>query len=289
MLAGDHETRLNEILDMIGCMAALNFSKNIEISDKYDMIDAIASGLNMLSEELNTQVVTKAKLDEVNLKLEKFAYTTAHDLKSPINTSTALIQLIEMSLSKSDNTGALGIIEKLKITNANMQSLVEGILLNSRTSSEEIILEEVDFNKLFKEVIELDGINGKADVIIESELPNVFFNKISGMQIARNLMDNAVKYSDKERCEIKIKSKELIGHYEVAIQDNGPGIKKEFHKAIFEPFNQVVSNTNSLSTGIGLSTVKNIIENNGGQIWLNSSMGKGTTFFFTLTKMQNDE
>src|SRR5260370_30763321 len=82
------DSRLHAILDMIGKVAALDFSTTLPPGDKNDMIEAISVGLNMLSEELKTSVVEKSKLDEVNTKLEKFAYTTAHHIKSPLNSIT---------------------------------------------------------------------------------------------------------------------------------------------------------------------------------------------------------
>lgn len=287
MPGADQDERLNEILDMIGCMAALDFSKTIETSDQNDMIDAIALGLNMLSEELNTQVVARAKLDEVNLKLEKFAYTTAHDLKSPINSSTALIQLIEMYIDKPEKSDLLEFVQKLKQTNASMMSLVEGILEYSRTWSEEMTLEKIDFNNLVKDVIELDGLDKKATITTINNLPIVLYNKIAGVQVVRNLLDNAIKYCDKDECQIKISSKEFDDHYEISFQDNGPGIPKIYHKKIFEIFNQVEPTIQSNSVGIGLSTVKSIIEKHGGRIWLSSKQNHGTTFIFTLMKPKN--
>src|SRR5437762_11270853 len=87
----ENSKRLNNILDMIGRIASLDFSKTLQTSDKNDIIDAISLGLNMLGEELSSNVVEKTKLDEVNGKLKKFAYTTAHDLKSPLNSIIGLV------------------------------------------------------------------------------------------------------------------------------------------------------------------------------------------------------
>ena len=184
---------------MIGGIASLDFSRQIETSDQHDTIDAIALGLNMLSEELSAQVVDKAKLDALNSKLEKFAYTTAHDLKSPLNSQYGLLQLLELSLP-GENHEAQGYIDRLKLINEKMKSLVEGILAYSVAHFRDIEKEMVDWKELLDEVMEVDSISDRADVQVIGRLPVVHFNKTAGIQVIRNLLDNAIKYTDKERC-----------------------------------------------------------------------------------------
>ena len=99
--------RLEDILDMIAKLASLDFSTELPVSGKQDMIDAISLGLNMLGEELNVQVVARARLDELNEKLEKFAYTTAHDLKSPLNSQAGLLNVLEHTIDFKKNGNQL--------------------------------------------------------------------------------------------------------------------------------------------------------------------------------------
>lgn len=277
----DNDKRLHDILDMIASIAALDFSKEIDVGGTNDMVAAIAVGLNMLSEELNTQVVDKAKLDEVNQKLEKFAYTTAHDLKSPLNSVSGLLMLLEHSTDPS-NSEASTVILKLKKMNTRMKTLVEGILEYSRIKSKEIVLEKINLNELMNEVMETDNISNYADVEVPEVLPTVLFNRTAGVQVFRNLLNNAIKYCDKTRCKIIIKSKEFSDKYQIEISDNGPGIASEYHDKIFELFNQV--NPKDESTGIGLAIVRNAIEASGGRIWLESEPDQGANFIFTLKK-----
>jgi signal transduction histidine kinase len=154
------EKRIIQILDMIGSIASLDFSRHITTSENNDTLDAIALGLNMLSEELNVQVVDRAMLDEVNHKLEKFAYTTAHDLKSPLNSQYGLLQLLELSID-ANNKEAIGYLERMKDVNEKMKNLVEGILAYSVAHLKDVIREEVDWNELLAEVMEIDAISGK--------------------------------------------------------------------------------------------------------------------------------
>jgi signal transduction histidine kinase len=268
---------------MIGCIAALDFSRQLETSDQNDVLDGIALGLNMLSEELNTQVVGKVQLDEVNAKLEKFAYTTAHDLKAPLSSQYGLLQLLELSLDPT-NQLAREYIDRLKHINEKMKSLVEGILAYSVAHLKQVNREWVDLNALLAEVLETDSTARFADVEVKGTLPVVMFNKTSGIQVIRNLLDNAVKYSDKERCKVIIDVKSSDSDYEISFADDGPGIALENQEKIFVLFNQVEHSVKSSSVGIGLATVKGIIEAAGGRIWLDSKPGEGATFIFTIPK-----
>ncbi len=277
------DKRLNDILDMIGCIASLDFSKELPTGSHNDMLDAIALGLNMLSEELNAQVVNREKLDEVNGKLEKFAYTTAHDLKSPLNSQSGLLQLLEMSVG-NNNQEALEYITKLKLVNERMKTLVEGILAYSVAHFRDIIKEPVDWNALLLEVMEVDSVFKSADVVIVDTLPVLPFNKVAATQIVRNLLDNAIKYSDKTRCKITIGAEPFENHYQFCFSDNGPGIDPVNHEKIFGLFNQVEPSFKASSVGIGLATVKGILETAGERIWLQSKPGEGASFIFTVSK-----
>jgi len=280
----ENEDRLNDILDMIGNMAALDFSKVLTTSGKNDMVDAIALGLNMLSEELNSQVVARTKLDEINQKLEKFAHTTAHDLKSPLNNASALYEMLKESIQAGQAEDALLLLGKLELTNQKMRKLVEGTLEYSKGYSLDLSAEKVDLNEVMNEIIETDNIKAHADVHISARLPVVLFNKTASVQVIRNLVDNSIKYSDKERCMINVLSTELMDSYQITFSDNGPGIPADCHEKVFELYTRIDANEDATSVGIGLATVKNVIESAGGRIWLDSAPGKGAAFIFTLRK-----
>jgi signal transduction histidine kinase len=279
----EEDKRLTDILDMIGRVASLDFSQTLHISSENDMVDAIALGLNMLSEELNLNVVEKSKLDTVNAKLEKFAYTTAHDLRSPLNSIFGLVTLLELSLNPEPDSDITIYISKLKKTILQMKSLLQGILEYSKVDISQVPSECVDLNLLIKEIIEIDEISTVADVTILNTLPNVSFNKPAIYQVFQNLLNNAVKYSDKDRCKIEIEVKEQSMHYQISISDNGPGIAEPDQERIFELFNKTGNTANS--HGIGLSTVKNILSSVGQRIWVESILGNGATFKFTLKRL----
>ncbi len=275
--------RINEILDKIAGLAALDYDSEIDIKDNNDELAAIAVGLNMLGEELKAQVVSKNQLTNINSKLEKFAYSTAHDLKSPLNAIAGLVSLIEL-YSQPENDDLKACIGQLKTVVSNMKNMVIGILNYSRSDSNELDFERLNLHELIQSVIRQDGFGDLAQISIKDQLPVVWFNKISAIQVVRNIFDNAIKYCDKPLCEIAVNVYNKEAHYEIEIKDNGPGIDPKDQSQIFDLFNSLNQPHNSESFGIGLANVKQILQSSGEKIWVESELGAGATFIFTLKK-----
>ena len=282
----DDDKRLHDVLDMIGRVASLDFSVTLKPSQNNDMVDAIAIGLNMLSEELNSSVVEKSKLDEVNSKLERFAYTTAHDLKSPLNTISGIVRLMELTINDEAKRDVGDYLSKLKDTVDKMRSLVQGILDYSKADAQSLEKSEIDLNNVFHEIIETDQALHKVNMKIPEPLPVILFNKSGLYQIVRNLINNAVKYCDKEVCELNVGFRVLEDRYHILVSDNGPGIAHENHETIFRLFNQIGSRSKTDSHGIGLHMIRRILETAGEKIWVESSPGNGATFLFTIKRHQ---
>lgn len=283
MTGADDEKRLNEILEMIGRIAALDFNQPLDTHGKNDMIDALAIGLNMLSEELSSNVVEKSKLDSVNQKLEKFAYTTAHDLKSPLNSMTGLVQLLEITLQAPPESDVGLYLSKLRKTIEQMKTLVHGVLDYSRLDTDSVTREAIDLNKLVDELFELYQFERRqVELKRTNNLPIAYFNRVALTQVIKNLIDNAIKYCDKEICCISVRSTMKDDVCEIAIEDNGPGVLDENKLKIFELFNAIDTTAKVSSHGIGLATVKRLLHQEGESIWVESGPGAGATFIFTL-------
>jgi signal transduction histidine kinase len=130
--------------------------------------------------------------------------------------------------------------------------------------------------------MELDSVHEHAQVQVKKKLPNVLLNTTLGIQIFRNLLDNAIKYNDKKQCLITINYRQLKNQIEISISDNGPGIDLEHCQQIFKIFEQGSSKLTKGSLGIGLATVKNIVDVVGGSIRVESEPGNGANFILTL-------
>ncbi|GMT50358.1 MAG: hypothetical protein IEMM0008_1897 [bacterium] len=120
---------------------------------------------------------------------------------------------------------------------------------------------------------------------MKNKLPLIFGEMTPFVQIFQNLISNAIKYMDKPEGEINISCDEDGDYWTFAVSDNGPGIDERYYDKIFQIFQTLVPRDDFESTGVGLSIVKKIIDRLGGRIWVNSQLGEGSTFIFTLCKI----
>ena len=221
-------------------------------------------------------------LTESNDELSNYAHVVSHDLKTPLRSISAA-----MSWLKEDNKDILDEMSQsyLEIVDEallKMDKIISDTLRYSelrRKSSKE---SEVDLNNLLKHLIaELKQSYPETTIEISGKLPTLVINDTKAIQIFQNILDNACKYRDSERKSmVKISCGVIFGFYEFQIQDNGIGIPKEHEHHVFEIFQKL--NNNKDSNGVGMSIVKKIVENYGGNIWFESEVGKGTTFKFNL-------
>jgi signal transduction histidine kinase len=122
------------------------------------------------------------------------------------------------------------------------------------------------------------------EIVIDDTLPTIETEKILIQQVFSNLVSNSVKYNDKPIGKIECLYELLPGFHQFTVKDNGPGIAEEYHKKVFEVFQTIEARDKKESTGIGLSIVKKIIEEKGGEIYIKSENDNGSSFIFTLPK-----
>ncbi|QCK15420.1 sensor histidine kinase [Mangrovivirga cuniculi] len=275
------DERLSQILEMIEWIAALDLDHKLPVSNNNDRFDAISLGLNMLSEELKDNVVEKEQLDKTNKKLEQFAYSTAHDLKSPLNSLSGLVFLLANTVSE-ENNDARDLIVKIASTVDKMKNLVHGILEYSVVADPTEMKSEINLEEIVNEIIETDRYEDDITVRVDHFDNKIEFNRTILLRVLRNLISNAVKYCDKPTCEIDIKVEEKDNKAVISVMDNGPGIPFEEKDKIFELFHKYDPDGKHESQGIGLATVKNLLESTGEDIWVESEQGKGSNFYFTI-------
>ncbi|MFN6946361.1 MAG: ATP-binding protein [Cytophagaceae bacterium] len=243
-------------------------------------------------EEINNQLEAKVKertkelieaneqLKRINEDLDRFAYTISHDLKSPLNSIEPLIRLIMIdsgNLIKKDSQLMLEMIgERIQ----HLNTLIRNILDAARNPNRK--KEEVNLNNLINDVINSLLIPFNIHILVEHNMPSVTYYKISLIQIFQNLIGNAVKFMDKKDGVIKISHRSSEDFYTICVEDNGIGISEEDQLQIFETFVAGKNSHNIESSGLGLSIVKKIIEDNGGSIWVESAEGEGAKFLFTI-------
>jgi len=223
-----------------------------------------------------------SKLEKSNDELQEYAHIVSHDLKSPLRSIDALISWIkEDNKGKLDET-SLQNFAHIGMTLEKMEQLISDVLEYSSVGSDDSEKRDVDTDILIKELVRMLYIPEHITVKVENKLPILKGDKTKLQQLFQNLISNAVKFIDKPEGTIKIGVKLTGDYYQFSIADNGMGIEKKFHDKIFKIFHSL--NKSKESTGIGLSIVKKIVDLHEGQIWLESEVNKGTTFYFTIKK-----
>jgi len=186
-------------------------------------------------------------------------------------------------LSNIDSKKVMEYLEILRKTNERMDRLITGILEYSITTLAVQQLLEIDFGKLLQKLAVQYSKNGKVVISIGEGMPVIRHSKTALTEIVNNLLENAVKYNDKEICQIEIQCADQDDDYEISIADNGPGVRLVDRERIFNLFENLKTEKEN-STGIGLATAKKLVTNTNGQIWVESSENHGARFVFTIKK-----
>ena len=222
------------------------------------------------------------ELEASNKGLQEYAHVVSHDLKSPLRSVSALATwLYDDYKDKLDENGRYNLqmmLEKVE----GMDKLIDGILKYSTVNSDTLDHTDVDVNQVIKEIEEIIYMPDHVSIKVVNQLPIIQADKTKIHQLFQNFLSNAVVNIDKIVGLVEIASEETKNHWQFSIKDNGVGIPKEYHEKIFKIFQSI--GNNERSTGIGLSIVKKIIDRYEGKVWLESEIGIGTTFFFTIKK-----
>lgn len=225
---------------------------------------------------------------ESNQSLARFATMAAHDLKSPLNNISMLTNLFLQEYGETVNEDGMEMLEKIKFSSLKLKKLIEGLLQHSKTDefiNERIVA--VDLKVLVNEIkSHYSGTTSGLSITLKTELSEARVNQTILYHVLLNLVSNAVKYNDKENVEVEIGAMLDQSYYSFYVKDNGPGIDSKFQEEIFEIFRIVTPKDRFgvSGNGIGLATVKKLVANSGGTIKVESEIGKGTTFSFTLKK-----
>ena len=222
------------------------------------------------------------ELEIANNELKDFAYIVSHDLKAPLRAIGSLSQWLYADYKdKFDNEGKAKL--DLLINRVNrLHSLIDGILEYSRVGRIHEEKETLDPNLLIREIIDSLSPPSNISVVIDTPLPAIHYEKTRIRQVFSNLIGNAIKFIDKPKGEIHIGCIPDGNYWKFFVQDNGPGIDEKYYDRVFKIFQTLHARDDIESTGIGLTIVKKIIEMYGGKVWIESELGNGSTFYFTV-------
>jgi two-component system sensor kinase FixL len=255
-----------------------NTDKNGQLKGHYRFVRDVTE--RKMAEERQARLLKE--LESANQELNDFAYIVSHDLKAPLRAIGSLANWILTDYADKFDKEGKEQMDLLLSRVKRMHDLIEGILQYSRAGRIREEKVEVNLNELVPGVIDMIAPPENVEIKIENELPTILCERIRIQQVFQNLLTNAIKFMDKPKGKIKVGCVEDNGYWRFSIADNGPGIEEKHFAKIFQIFQTLSPRDEFESTGIGLSVVKKIIEMYGGKVWVESKVGYGSTFFFTL-------
>ncbi len=231
-----------------------------------------------------------AEVNSKNIEMEQFAFIASHDLQEPLRMVHQFMDKLKNKYSHQLDDKAHQYIHFATDGAKHMKQIILDLLDYSRAVQSSDSMEPVDLNQILSDFKQLRGkvILEKSVTISNTQLPTIFSTKVAITQVFHSLLDNAIKYS-KEGVEphIEINAIENKDEWKFFIKDNGIGIDSEFFDKIFIIFQRLHNRNQYSGTGIGLSVAKKYVEAWGGELGLTSTLGKGTTFYFTVPKSGN--
>lgn len=224
------------------------------------------------------------QLVQSNKELERFASVAAHDLQEPLRTVLTFADLLERRYGEQMPIEARGYTLRIAGAAARMRSLIEDLLVYARMGQEERAVEPVDLGEAAEEAVaNLEQLITETSAHVEiGTMPKVMANRNGMVQVLTNLLSNACKYRLGDAPQIQVASERTDRQWIIAVKDNGKGIDPAYHDRVFELFRRLETRNKGGGTGLGLAICKRVVELHGGQIWVRSKLGQGSTFFFTI-------
>jgi light-regulated signal transduction histidine kinase (bacteriophytochrome) len=289
---------LVEVLESARAVTKGDFSRKAKIFSR-DEIGTLANNFNTMAEELerlgienrevNKSLETKVRkrtseIESKNKELEQFAYVASHDLQEPLRTISGFVELLQKQYRGKLDDNADKYIDYILQSSDRMKTLIKDLLDYSRIGREKES-QKCDSNQLIEEVFaDLDKIIKDTGAVVRAEhLPELQAYPMELKLLFQNLVTNAIKFRRPGMTpEITVRANKETNHWIFAVQDNGIGIDNSFADRIFIIFQRLHNRSQYEGSGIGLAHCKKIVELHGGKIWVESTLGEGSTFFFTI-------
>ncbi len=251
------------------------------------------AGIIASARDIREQKQIEEALTQSNKDLEQFAYAASHDLQEPLRMVSSYTQLLEKRYQGKLGTDADEFVGYIVDGVSRMQKMINDLLEYSRAGRKEQELEAIDCNAVFdgalanvKATIEESGA-----VVTHDPLPTMIADGPQLAKVFQNLISNAVKFRSKEESpRVHIAAEEKQNQWLFSVRDNGIGIDPQFHNRIFAIFQRLNTKEEYPGSGVGLSICRRVVERHGGKIWVESELGKGATFYFTIPiKIKGEE
>jgi len=273
------------------CLFMESLESHHQIKEEVRIKNEQAQIIENNSAQLKEQNVELRNYINSNNELEKFAYRTSHDLKSPLRTLINFSKILKKNSDSNLTENQLGYLDLIMRGGIQMDNLINGILDYSRINALAVNAVEIDLTELLDEVELLlhHNISSSGANIDRVNLPgSIVGDKTKMQQLFLNLLSNALKFRHNNvNPKIAIDFIENDSEYQFSVSDNGIGMSQLESDKIFEVFEKLNPEDRYAGSGIGLSTCKQIVLQHGGRIWVESEKGKGSTFNFTIRKSES--
>jgi PAS domain S-box-containing protein len=275
-----------EIQHMNGRITPVLYNASVYRDENGEVIGVFAAARD-ITERKKAEEILKSKLEELrrsNEELEQFAYVSSHDLQEPLRMISSYLQLLQRRYQGNIDEKADKYIHFAVDGAARMQVLINDLLEFSRVTTKAEEPEPTDSKLVLEQVLSnLDlFIKQNKATVSHCSLPEVMADSTQLVQVFQNLIINGIKFHSEEPPKIHISAEKKASEWIFSVQDNGIGIDPQYSKKIFEVFKRLHKKEEYPGTGIGLAVCKKIVERHGGRIWVESELGKGSTFYFTL-------
>jgi len=289
--------------EVVGVIQVFSYKVNSYIENDLKMLNALAV---QIAVAVNNALLYKRAQDEIserkriegkvvrylrelersNKELEQFAYVASHDLQEPLRMVSSFTLLLKERYRDKLDENANEFIAYTIDGAKRMQRMIDDLLSYSRVTTRGKKFDTVDFNSAFYQAIDnlqllIEENNVK---ITKDKLPTIDADESQIIRLFQNLLDNAIKFKNDRTPVINVRTKKMSEEFIISINDNSIGINPEFKKSVFQVFKRLNGKNKYSGTGIGLAICKRIVERHGGKIWLDSTLGKGSTFYFSIPK-----
>ena len=285
----------------LGVVSVISKEKNAFGKDLVDILTSVVDGLGNLleisilqdqSEKTHRELERLTEeLYSSNWELEQFANIASHDLQEPLRMVSSYTQLLESRYKDKLDADALEFIGYAVDGAKRMQTQIRDLLAYSRLTTQGTPFESTDcLEVLRRATANLTMSIQESDAVITNDhLPLVNGDTSQLISVFQNLIGNGIKYVNYKKPRVHISAVENGDDWLFSVRDNGIGMEGEFADRIFLIFKRLNSREEYAGTGIGLAVCKKVVERHGGNIWVESELGKGSTIYFTLAKTDNAE
>ncbi len=245
-----------------------------------------------IADQKNSELILKNTMEQLkksNEELEQFAYVASHDLQEPLRMVSSFTQLLQRRYADKLDKDANEFINFAVDGATRMQSLISDLLIYSRVGTRGNPFKRTDMNVILEDVL----LNLKSAIeetranITNDPLPIIKADESQMIQLMQNLLSNAIKFHGIESPKIYVSAEIKQDKFIFSVKDNGIGIESQYFERIFIIFQRLHKKGEYEGTGIGLSVCKKIVQRHKGEIWLESELGKGTTFYFSIPRNIN--